>query len=309
MNTFRFGLQQSNWESLAQLRDFSTRAEDLGYSSICAADHFDDQWAPLISATAIAASTHSINVGTLVLANDYRHPVVLAKEIATLDRLSGGRVELGIGAGWMATDYESSGISYDRPGVRVDRLAESVTVLKGLFSDEPVTFSGEHYRLDAQRGTPQPVQRPHPKIHIGGGARRILELAGREADIIGINFDMRAGAISPDLGPNGTADATLEKLAWVRAGAGDRFDSLELSVTVFFAMVTDDRSAMATMMAGGFQLEPQTLLASPHVLLGTTDEMIDTLQARREQFGFTYIVVPGAQLDAFAPVVAALAGQ
>ncbi len=309
MKPFRFGLQQSNWESYEQLTEYARKAEDLGYSSISAADHFDDQWAPLIGSTAIATATTSLRVGTLVLANDYRHPVVLAKEIATLDRISAGRVELGIGAGWMATDYESSGIPYDSAGTRVTRLGEAVKVLKGLFGDKPVTMAGSHYRIEGQRGTPAPIQKPHPPIQIGGGARRVLELAGREADIVGVNFDMRAGAISPDLGPNGTAEATLEKISWVRNGALNRFADIELSVTVFFVVVTDDRAGTAEMLAGGFQLTPQTLLASPHVLIGTAEEMIDTLAARREQFGFSYIHVPGTQLDAFAPVVAALANS
>ena len=210
-----------------------------------------------------------MRVGSLVLDNDYKHPVVLAKEAATIDLLSDGRLELGLGAGWMKTDYEQSGIPYDRPGVRIDRFEEGLAIIKGLLSDDgPVTFAGKHYTITAHEGTPKPVQKPHPPILIGGGGKRVLSIAGREADIVSVNFDLRSGAVGPEVGPSGTAEATAEKIGWVRDAAGDRFDDIELSVTIFAGMVTDDPQGLAAAMGPGFGITPEQALEMPHVLVG-----------------------------------------
>jgi len=283
--------------------------EAAGYSTLLMPDHFGDQLAPLPALTAAAAATTTLRIGSLVFGNDYRHPVVLAKEAATLDVLSGGRLELGLGAGWERTDYEQSGIAFDPAPTRVSRLEESVAVMKGLLGgDGPFSFSGAHYRIDGLESTPAPVQRPHPPILIGGGGPRVLGLAGREADVVNVNFDLRAGAIGPDVGATGTVEATRQKLAWVRAAAGDRFDALELSVTVFLAAVTDQPDETAAAIARGFGLAADEVLASPHALIGPVDRIVDELVGRREELGFSYVVISGGAWQDMAPVVARLAG-
>jgi probable F420-dependent oxidoreductase len=310
---FRFGAQLPKATSATEWVETARELEDLGYSTMFMPDHFDDQLAPVPGLMATADATTKLRVGSLVLDNDYKHPVVTAKEAATIDLLSDGRLELGLGAGWMKSDYEQSGIPYDRAGVRIDRFEEGLTIIKGLLSGGgPVTFKGEHYTIDGLEGTPNPVQKPHPPILIGGGGKRVLSIAGREADIVSINFDLRAGAVGKETGPSGTAEATQEKIGWVRAAAGDRFDSIELSVTVFGAFVTDDPQGLASAMGPAFGISAEQALAMPHVLAGSIDEMIEMLQRRREEFGFSYIVTGGGLAgDAWrtiAPVVAKLAG-
>ncbi|MDQ1398008.1 MAG: hypothetical protein QOG64_3267 [Acidimicrobiaceae bacterium] len=284
------------------------RIESMGYSTIFMPDHFEDQLAPVPALMAAADATTTLRVGSLVFDNDYKHPLVLAKEAATIDVLSGGRLELGLGAGWMKTDYEQSGIPFDSPGTRIERMAEGIAIIKGLFAPGPLTFEGKHYSVTGHEGTPKPAQRPHPPFLIGGGGRKVLTIAGREADIVGINFTMHGGFVGPEAVVTGTSDATKEKIGWVREGAGDRFDDIELNVTVFVAMLNDDRDAMAGMLAGGFNMSPEQVLASPHAAIGTVDQICDALERRREEFGFSYIVFSGGSEEAMAPVVARLAG-
>ena len=310
---FRFGAQLPKATAAKEWVTTARELEDLGYSTLFMPDHFDDQLAPIPALMAAADATTTLRVGSLVLDNDYKHPVVLAKEAATIDVLSDGRLELGLGAGWLKTDYEQSGIPYDRPGVRIDRFEEGLAVIKRLLSDDgPVSFAGKHYTVTLLDGTPKPVQRPHPPILIGGGGKRVLSIAGREADIVSINFDLRSGAIGADVGRTGTAEATHEKIGWVRAAAGDRFDDIELSVTIFVGMITDDPESLAAAMGPGFGITPEQAMQMPHVLAGSIDHMVDALQQRREQYGFSYIVISsGFAGDAWrtlAPVVAKLAG-
>jgi probable F420-dependent oxidoreductase len=305
---FRFGVQLSRAASAEAWATTARRVEELGYSTLLIPDHFEDQLAPLIALQAAADATSTLRIGTLVLDNDYRHPVVLAKELATLDLLSNGRLEIGIGAGWMRSDYEHAGIPYDRPGVRIARLAEGLAVLKGAFTEGPFSFSGTHYTVRDYDGQPKPVQRPHPPFLLGGGGRRMLELAAREADIVGVNFSLAEGAVNPKVAQTGTAAATAEKLHWIRDAAGARFDAIELNVTVFFTAVTDDRESLAQRISPGFGLPPEEVLASPHVLAGTIDQMVETLQQRREEFGFSYVVFSGEVFEQLAPVVQRLAG-
>src|SRR3990172_363620 len=242
---FRFGIQTSRAPSREEWVDKVRRIEELGFSSLFIPDHFNNQFAPIPALMAAADATSSLRVGTLVLDNDFRHPLVLAKELATLDVLSGGRVEAGLGAGWMVSDYEQSGMPFERPGVRISRLEEAVKIMKGLFAEGPFTFSGKHYRVTNHEGTPKPVQKPHPPFLIGGGGRRVLTLAAKEADIVGVNFSLAEGVVNPAVAVTRSAAATAEENAWIREAAGDRLDELELNVTVFFSAVTDDRRAMA----------------------------------------------------------------
>ena len=307
---FRFGVQCSSppSPSPASWAELARRCEDLGYATLTVADHFDDQLAPVPAIMAAADATTTLRVGALVFGNDYRHPVVLAKEAATLDVLSGGRFEMGLGAGWMTTDYERAGVPLDRPGIRIDRMVEALEVITRLWSDEPCSFRGDHYTVEGLDGLPKPLQSPRPPILIGGGGRRVLTVAGQWADIVGLNFALTKGVIDASAGPNGTAEATEEKIGWVRAAAGDRFDTIELQVRVHLAIVTDDRKGVAEALAGGFGLTPEQSLQTPHALAGTVEEIAEDLLERRERFGISSIGVGLDAMDAIAPVVARLAG-
>ena len=306
--TFRFGIQTSQASSKEEWAAKARKTEELGYSTLFIPDHFTDQLAPIPALMAAADATSTLRLGTLVLDNDYRHPLVLAKELATLDVLSGGRVEAGIGAGWMASDYQQSGIAYESPGVRISRLKEALKVMKGLFAEGSFSFSGEHYTIAEHDGTPKPVQKPHPPFLVGGGGKRVLKLAAREADIVGVNFNLSEGVVNPTVAVTGSAIATKEKIGWIREAAGERFDDLELNVTIFVSVVTDDRHGMAERVAPGFGLSADDVLESPHLLVGTVDQIVDDLQRRREEYGFTYIVFSGDAFDRMAPVVQRLAG-
>jgi probable F420-dependent oxidoreductase len=313
---FRFGVQASAppggltgtaadgdaWRGLAR------RVEDLGFDTMTVADHLDAQLAITPAITAAAEASTTLRVGGLVWCNDYRHPVVMAKEAATIDVLAGGRFELGLGAGWMTSDYVSAGIPLDRPGVRIDRLAEAVTVIRGLWSDGPLSFEGDHYRIDALEGWPKPVQRPGPPLLLGGGGRRMLELAAREADIVGLNVSLAKGVIDADAGPNATAEATFEKLRWIHEAAGARYDDLELQVRVHVAAVTDDREGLAEALAPALGVSPTDALLSPHALAGTEEQIVETLIERRERFGISYVGMGADAMEAMAPIVSRLRG-
>jgi probable F420-dependent oxidoreductase len=305
---FRFGAQLSYACTAEEWAAKARRVEDLGYATLCVPDHFDDQLAPLPALVAAAAATETLRVGTLVLDNDYRHPLLVAKEAATVDLLSGGRFELGMGAGWLSSDYEQSGIGWDPPGMRIDRLEEGLAVVKGLLAGGRFSFSGRHYTVTGHPGTPRPAQRPRPPILVGGGGRRILSLAGREADIVSVNFDLSSGSIGPHLGVTATAGATAEKVGWVREAAGDRFGDLELSHTAYLTMVTDDRDAVAAGLGSGFGLDAEQVLAMPNFAIGTVAQIADELQRRRDELGFSYVVVGGECHEAMAPVVERLTG-
>jgi probable F420-dependent oxidoreductase len=305
---FRFGIQLSTAPTREAWVGLARKAEDLGYSTLFLPDHFGDQLAPVPAMMAAADATERLRVGCLVFDNDYKHPVVLAKEMATIDVLSGGRVEFGIGAGWMNTDYEQSGIPKDRAGVRVARMTEALAVFKGLWGDGPFSFEGEHYRITELDGTPKPLQRPHPPILVGGGAPRVLGIAAREADIVGINPSLAAGAVTADAARETTSERVDEKVQWVRDAAGDRFDDLELNALIFFANITDDARALAEGIASAFSATPDEVLASPYVWMGTAGEIADKLRASRDRWGFSYFVLQGDAMEPMAPVVAELAG-
>jgi probable F420-dependent oxidoreductase len=305
---FRFGVQMLEAEP-REWRDKARRVEDLGYSTLYMPDHFvDTRLAPLPAMAIAAAHTTTLRVGALVFDNDYKHPAILAKEMATIDQLTDGRCELGIGAGWMKTDYEALGIVYDSAGVRIERLDEALQVIKGCWAEGPFSFDGRHYRIRDYDAQPKPKQQPRPPVLIGGGGPKVLRLAGREADIVGINPNLRAGAVTTDAARTASQAETIKKLGWIREGAGDRFDAIELQIRYFLCAITDDAMRFATAVAPGFDSTPEEVLGSGAALLGTIPEMIDQLVARREQWGVTNIVVGGDNFVDFAPVVAALAG-
>ena len=305
---FRFGVQEHRAPSARAWKEKARLVESLGYATLYLPDHFTDQVGPIAALMAAADATTRLRVGSLVFDNDYRHPVVLAKEGATLDLFSDGRFDLGLGAGWMASDYEQTGIPFDSPGTRISRMAEGLKIIKGLFAGGSFSFAGEHYQVKDIEGSPLPVQKPHPPILLGGGGRRMLRLAAREADIVNVNFDLREGRVNRDLVRTGLAEATDEKLGWIKDAAGDRLDRIELSVTIFLANITDDRESIGAAMAAGLGAEPKDILAMPHFLIGTVDEVVEDLQSRRARYGISYVIVPGEAAESFAPVVARLAG-
>jgi probable F420-dependent oxidoreductase len=260
---------------------------------------------------AAASATRTLRVGSLVLDNDYRHPVMLAKEAATLDLLSDGRFELGIGAGWLRAEYEQAGMAFESAGARVSRLEEAIHVLKGLWADQPLTFVGNHYTVTNLHGFPKPVQRPHPPLLIGAGSKRMLALAGREADIVGI---------LPKALPNGTISeeiterlpaAMAQKVAWVRQAAGECFHELELNMVIapVFTEQRRQRAEQLTRERGWSGIAAEDILDMPSIFIGTPDQIVEDLLRRREQYGFSYFVVSDASMEAFAPVVSRLAGS
>jgi probable F420-dependent oxidoreductase len=304
---FRFGLQVSKAADAKSWADLARKAEDLGYSTFTMPDHFSDQLAPMPALMAAAAATTTLRIGMLVLDNDYRHPVVLAKEAATLDLLSDGRLELGLGAGWERADYEKSGMAYDPPGTRIARFTEGLAIVRGLFGPGPFDFAGEHYTITGLDGTPKPVQARVPLL-IGAGGPRILALAAQEADIVGVNFDLRSGTYDATTAASGTAAEVDKKIDIIRAAAGDRFDELELNIRVFLNIVTDDRARLAEKLAPNFGVTPREALDIPFALVGSVAEMTDTVRERRERWGFSYVIFGADDIDRMAPLVADLAG-
>ncbi|NRA09532.1 MAG: TIGR03621 family F420-dependent LLM class oxidoreductase, partial [Myxococcales bacterium] len=240
---------------------------------------------------------------------DYRPAAVLAMEATTLDLLSEGRLELGLGAGWLRGEYEAAGLRFDPAGTRIDRLEETVRAFKLFCSGEPLSIEGEHVRWQGFSGIPRPVQRPHPPLMIGGGSRRVLELAAREAQVVSLNFNNRSGVIGADGMHSGSAEATQRKVDWVRAAAGSRNESLEIEIGAYFTFVGDAVAGIAEQMAKGLGLSTEDMLAHPHALFGSVDGICEELQRRRERFGISYVTVGAEAIEAFAPVVARLDGQ
>jgi probable F420-dependent oxidoreductase len=305
----RFGVITSRADDGAAWRARARRAEELGYSSLLMPDHFQDQWGPLVALTVAVEATTTLRVGTLVFATDYRHPVVLAKELATLDLATEGRVEVGLGAGWKRTDYDEAGIEYDRPGVRIERMAEALHVMRALWTSEaPVTFNGTHYAIHGAVGTPRPHHPGGPPVCIGGGGRRVLSIAARQADIVSVNVTLTAGQLGGDAAASASPEAFDEKLSWIRDAAGERLDQIELQCHCPFTMVTSDRERVAAKMGSAFGRSPSETLDVPLLLVGSIDELCDIVERRRERYGFTYWIVPDDAMEVFAPVVARLAG-
>ena len=306
---FRFGVQASKTNTRDLWVDLAHRCEDKGYSCLTMPDHFDDQLAPVPALMTAANVTTTLRIGALVWDNDYKHPAVLAKELATMDVLSDGRLELGIGAGWMISDYEQMGIPYDAAKVRIDRFVEGLKVIKGAMAEGPFSFSGDHYTITDYNGTPKPVQAPCPPILIGGGGKRVLSIAAREADIVGINATMSAGVVGLHTFSTMTAEVVDEKVSIVREAAGARFNDIELNVRAFLVNITDDAKQAASGIASMLGVEQQMVEQSPFALVGPISKIIDDLLERRERWGFSYIIVGAEDVESFAPVVAALNGK
>ena len=304
---FRFGIQLRNASDGPSWRALARKAEDLGYSTLFLPDHFDAAWSPTVPLTVAAEATTTLKVGALVYDNDYRHPLVLARDVAALDVLSGGRVEFGLGAGWMTSDYEQSGIVLDRPGVRIERMEESLEIIRQLWTQESATFTGKHYTIKEAKCFPVPVTPGGPKLIIGGGGKRVLTAAAKHASIIGVNPELSSGTAGVEAAKTAIADRYHERIGWIRDASGSRFADIELQVLVQIEQVVPNREEVFAGVAPLFGITPEEAGRMPIVLVGTVDQICEDLIARREEFGFSYIVLH--DMDAFAPVVARLAGN
>ncbi|MDQ6616837.1 MAG: TIGR03621 family F420-dependent LLM class oxidoreductase [Actinomycetota bacterium] len=309
MQPFRFAVQLSGAGEGADWRAKARQIEDLGYSALFLPDHFGHQWAPLVALTSAAEATTTLRVGSLVFDNDYRHPVVLAREVATLVIVSEERVECGLGAGWLRADYEQTGIPLDPPSVRIDRLVEGLQIMKDMWSTGESTRSGRYYTVHRAQGVPLPAGTDHPPILIGGGGKRILQVAAREADIVGFSPSLAEGVVGLATAKSATAARFRERVAWVREAAGDRVDELEFQVLTFAVQVTEHRERFIEDAAPLFELTPDEVAETPIALVGTVPEICEILMARREEYGFSYWVVHDENIEDFAPVVAAMAGK
>jgi probable F420-dependent oxidoreductase len=306
MIPFRFGVHASLAPTMPAWRDQARMVEDLGYSTLYVADHLGDQFGPLVATTVAAEATSTLRVGTAVLNNDLRNPVVLAKEIATLGLAAEGRVEVGFGAGWLASDYAQTGIDFDKASVRVARLAESLTVMKSLWSEGKASFTGGYHTVLDARCDPRPESLP--RVIVGGGSRRILTVAAEQADTIGINTSLARGLDVGELANQSTFDHYDRCLSWVREAAPERFDSIELQLMAFATRIVGSRRAAAR-TASMLGLPGEAALELPVVLIGSVDELCDRLLQYRTRWGFSNIVVPGEAMESFAPVVDRLAGS
>ena len=308
---FRFGVQASNASTAQEWAELAKRVEGAGFDVLTMPDHFTQQLAPVPALMAAMDATTTLRTGALVFDNDYKHPVVLAKELATMDLLSDGRTEIGLGAGWMISDYEQAGIPYDSPKVRIDRFVEGLRIIKGVMNDGPFSFSGEHYTITNYEGFPKPIQKPCPPILIGGGGKRVLTLAAREADIIGINGTLTAGVVGPEALATMTAESVDEKVAIVAQAAKDagRLADIEMNISTFFVKVTNDREKTVDGISSMFGVEKDMIESSPFALIGSVDYCIEELIARREKWGFSYTIVGGENVDECEPIVAALRGK
>lgn len=308
---FRFGVTTASAISRRAWVEKARQIEALGYATITVADHFPDSLSAVPAIMAAADATERLRVASWVFCNDFRHPALLYKDAATLDLLSEGRFELGIGAGWLKSEYDMTGIPFDSPAVRVARLEEAVHIIKGLAGEGPFDFTGQHYRIAGLEGAPKPVQKPLPPLYIGGGGKRLLTFAAREADIVG--FAARAlpegGLDVPDI----AVQSVRRKVGWVREAAASAGRDPELNILIFVFELTDDRHAAAQRLAADVPgLTPDDLLVSPHVLIGTPEQIAVDLRQRRDAFGISYIVLnTGVEehIAQFAQVVALLAGQ
>jgi len=314
---FRFLAEPGDLADGAALVEAARTAEAVGYTTFVYPDHVVNPYGMLPVLAWAAATTSRLRVAPFVANNDFRHPALLAQDLATLDLLSGGRVDVAIGAGWNRPEYEALGLSFDANATRVSRLAVAVTVLKGCFADGPFSFAGEHYTVTAYDGLPKPVQRPHPPLFIGGGGRRVLSLAGREADIVGLSPRTLATPAGENVRPDPrtmTIAATEEKIGWVREAAGERFEGLDLNVypTGAPAMITDQARKSAGDLRDrirartGIELTTDELLESPHVFIGSVDGLVAKFRELRERLGINSFMT--GDINTLAPVVERLAG-
>jgi probable F420-dependent oxidoreductase len=316
MRPFRFLVSTSEHFDGPGLAAFARRAESIGYSALMIPDHLVGQYSPVPVLASVVAATEKLRVGTFVFNNNLRHPAVLAQDLATVDRLSGGRLEVGLGAGWNKPEHDAIGIPFEPVGTRVGKLAESIQVFKGCFGEEKFSFDGRHYTITDYDAQPKPVQRPHPPIFIGGGGKRVLTLAAQEAQIIGLAPRLTKDAQGlPTLDiPSITLAATEEKIGWVRDAAGDRFAGLELNSypTGGPMVLTNDAKGEAGRRVDqlrertGVELTAREIMESPHQFIGSIKELTQKFTDLRERLGISSFLLD--DLETFAPIVEELAG-
>lgn len=305
---FRFAVSAEMITSQEEWADNARRVEQLGYSTLIIPDHLTQLFAPVPALLAAAQATTTLRIGSYVFNNDFRHPVMLAKEAATLDVLSNGRFEFGVGAGYKRVEYEQSGLIYDPGPVRVRRLGEAIEVLRRCFAEEPASFSGEFYTINQLNSFPKPLQRPYPPLLIGGGSKQVLSLAAREANIVSLIPKAFPDGSKLDI-TDATPAATTQKIDWIRQAAGSRFGELELNIQVFEARVMGDYVQALQWVSEKFRIKEEILSSSPHFLIGTVDQIVEELQKRREKYSISYITVLEENAENFAPVVARLTGK
>ncbi|OBI97083.1 TIGR03621 family F420-dependent LLM class oxidoreductase [Mycobacterium sp. 1465703.0] len=316
---FRFGVQATNASGGPAWRDTVRRVEDLGYTTLFLADHYlgpgpaqraartpRQDLAPIAAMAAAAAWTESLRIGCRVFCIDYHVPAVLAKEAATLDLLSEGRLEFGIGAGWSGVEYTAMGLEFDSPGRRIAKLAEVVSLIKAHWRGEELAYSGQFVEAHGYAGRPRPVQQPHPPIMIGGGGQRVLTLAGREADIVSISSVPFVAHDADGLAPSAVAE---RRIGFVRAAAGGRYGRLDVESSPYFTEITDDPETVLAGLAKSTGIPAEVLRDHPNVLIGSLERVVETLHSRRETFGVNYVTVQQSQIESFAPVVARLHGR
>ncbi len=323
MHPFCFAAMTGGAASRREIEETARKAEGLGYFALHVNDHYlgpgpameaanhpPQPTAALPTAQVIADATTSLRVGFRVICVDYHNPTVLAKSLATLDVFSGGRIEIGLGAGWIQAEYKAMGVPYDSPGVRIERLAEVIDVLRASFVPGVLSVEGSRgVRAMGFEATPKPLQLPSPPIAVGGGRRRVLEMAARQADIVCLNRDNSAGKVVKEGNQSSTAGATLEKVGWIRDAAGDRFDDLVLEVGAYYMSVTENANEAIDLWARRLGMGPEDVSGNPHVLIGTVDALCDQLEERRERFGLSYLTIRDIDMDRFAPVVERLHGK
>jgi probable F420-dependent oxidoreductase len=316
---FRFAVQATNAAGGRQWRDTVRKVEDLGYTTLFLADHYlgpgpaqraartpRQDLAPIAAMAAAAAVTETLRVGCRVFCIDYHVPAVLAKEAATLDLLSDGRLELGIGAGWSGVEYDALGVEFDRPGRRIAKLAEVVALIKAHWQGDELNYAGDFVRVHGYAGRPRPVQQPHPPIMIGGGGQRVLSLAGREADIVSMSSVPFVARDADGLDPQAVAQRRIE---YVRAAAGERYGGLDVESSPYFTAITDDPETVLAELAKSTGLEADLLRDHPNVLIGSSESVVEQLHSSRETLGVNYVTVQQTHIESFAPVVALLHGQ
>jgi probable F420-dependent oxidoreductase len=304
-----------------ELRKKARQAEDLGYYAYHVTDHVlgpseamaraghpGSGLAVIPALMALADATDRLRLGSRVICVDYRHPVVLANELATIDLFSEGRLEVGLGAGWLASEYEAIGVAFDSAPVRIARLDEAIRLMKLLFGGGPVSFHGQFFRADGFAGAPKPAQRPHPPFVVGGGGKRILQLAGREADIASLNYNNRSGVLGADGVRQSAELSTREKIGWIREGAGDRFSQIQIDIGVYYTVVTDQAERVAAEIGSHYGLTAREMIEHPHALIGSVGSICDELVRRQETYGVSYWGIGADAAGDFAPVVERLSG-
>jgi probable F420-dependent oxidoreductase len=311
LHPFRFGVTLFGAVSRQEWIGKIHKVEDFGYSVLQMPDHLGNQFSPVLALMAAAEASRTLRLGTLVLDINYRHLALLAKEATTLDLLSEGRFEFGLGAGWIARESRMIGIPFDSAGQRVGRLEEAVQVLKGLFSDGPLTFAGRYYSLNGFEVFPKPCQRPHPPLLVSGGGKRMLSIAGRFADIIILNPPVAPDGNSIDM-DEATAEATAQQIAWIREAAGERFAQIEIGNFVIGGVRVEKSQQLDPRIAAAFRSRTTGEQQSPqgiYTLVGSVDQICEQVLANRERFGISYVSILEQDLETFAPVVARLTGK